>query len=359
LARTLAATPPILHPDTGQNGLDGLLELSKAHGVHSLLYSRLSEAGQPCPDPLRQAAFHQAALFRLQDMELERLCTGLHQANVAYLLVKGAALAYQIYPTPEVRPRDDTDLFIDRSSLTKLKEVLSSLGYEPIIAHDGGLVSYQTGMAYADECRVTHTVDIHWNLSNRHEFQDILAFQFIRESAVSVPRFSFPVYAPNQIHALCLACLHLVGHHADSPRLIWLYDMQLLLQRMQEQEIDEFVELTRSRALGDVTCRALTEVSRHFDDKTALNIMTRLGHGEGLPMPEESRLALLMSNIHSFPTLSAKYKYLLALAFPSQEYIRNQYQPRSRLLIPWYYLYRIFNGALKTLDSGIRRKTRR
>ena len=298
-------------------------------------------------------------MFRLQDKELERVCTGLHEAKVLYLLVKGAALAYQIYPTPEVRPRVDTDLFIDRSSLPKVKEALSSLGYESIIAHDGGLVSYQTGMIFTDECQVTHTVDIHWNLSNRHEFQDILAFHFIRASAVEVPRFTFPVYAPNRTHAMCLACLHLVGHHADSPRLIWLYDMHLLLQGMGEQEVDEFIDLTRSRVLEDVTCRALTELSRHFDDETALNIMTRLGHGEGLPMPEESRLALLMSNIRSFPTLSAKYKYLHALAFPSQEYIRNQYQPRSRLLIPWYYLYRIFNGALKTLDSGIRRKTRR
>jgi len=170
LARILRDSTNVETGRTDAVCAERILHLAKIHGVHALLYSLLDDSSLlKHAHIVKQAAFHQAGLFQLQDRELDRVCAGLYAANVPYLLVKGAALCHQIYATPDVRPRVDTDLFIDESSLVDVRKTLSSLGYESVLAHDGGLVSYQTSMRYTDECQVTHTVDIHWNLSNRHE----------------------------------------------------------------------------------------------------------------------------------------------------------------------------------------------
>jgi len=114
------------------------------------------------------------------------------------------------------------------------------------------------------------------------------------------------------------------------------------------REIEEFMELIRSRKLEYVTCRALTALDSHFGSEIVATILEKLGYSGGTLLPEESRLALLTTNIRSFSTLSTKCKYLYTLAFPPADYIQNQFEPASRFLFPWYYVYRICKGTLKT-----------
>ena len=47
--------------------------------------------------------------------ELVRVLESLAQSGIAPLLLKGAALAYSLYPSPALRPRADTDLLIRAS----------------------------------------------------------------------------------------------------------------------------------------------------------------------------------------------------------------------------------------------------
>lgn len=348
-------TDPALFGSDSANTLNGdtLTDLAVAHGIHALLYSAAGNGSElKTLEPLRRSALHQAAVFQLQDKELERVCTALNQAEVCYLLIKGAALCYRIYPTPELRPKIDTDIFVDESALTDLKLTLGRIGYESIVAHDGGLVSYQTGMRYTDDYGVAHTIDIHWRLTNRHEYRDILGFEYVNASSVQVPRFPFAVNTPNDVFALSLACMHLVGHHSDDPRLIWLYDMHLLLRRMKQDEIREFVELTHAIGLEEATSQALTELDGHFRCEKVSKILSALGHAGGAPLQGESRLALLKSNLRALPTLSTKSKYLLALAFPPVDYMEKHFEPKTRLLLPWCYLRRIVRGGGRIL-SGV------
>jgi hypothetical protein len=348
----LDASGSIGREDVAVTEFDHILAQAKSHGVQSLLYSTLDNSHVlKRSDDLRMAAFRHAAVFRLQDKELERVCERLNQSGIRYLLIKGAAICYQLYPQPEIRPRVDTDVFIAESDIQRMKDALTSIGYEPMVAHDGGLVSYQTGMKFTDACALTHVIDIHWNLSNRHEYRDILGFELAYASSVSISRFSFPVYAPGDVFALCLACQHLVGHHSDNPRLIWLYDMRLLLQRMSDNDIDSFVELVTNQNLEGAASQALTELNRHFNTGAA-GILDRLGYREGVPLKSESRLELLNSNLNSFPTLSSKLRYLTALAFPPIEYMEKHFSQGSKLLIPWHYLYRILRGGKRILAPG-------
>lgn len=340
---------------TESTDYDALDRLAGKHGVQALLYETLngsrSTALQKLADRLSRNAFYQAALFSLQHQELQRMLTALNRNDVPYLLIKGAALAYQIYTDPHLRPRCDIDILIEESSYDGITGALSQLGYQTVIAHDGGLVSHQRSVAYTDKCGVRHIVDIHWRISNRHQYRDILSYGSLIGSAVKVPELPPGAMSPDYVHSLCLACLHLVGHHADNPRLIWLYDMYRLLQHLDEDQIGEFLDLVRSLQLEIVTCQALTELVRHFVGTSGSQILSALGHPDGLSMPVDSRLDLLKSDLDTFPTLVAKCQYLASLSFPHRDYIRKHYQLKSDLLIPWFYMHRVVTGIADMLSK--------
>ena len=343
---------------TEQLASGDMRSIAEAHGVHGLLYAELSKTGRLTEDTggLRQSTFHLAAIHRVQENELERVCAALSGSGVRYLLIKGAALCHQIYPAPELRPRVDTDILIEEASLPAVKAALADIGYESVIAHDGGLISYQTCMHYRDDCAVDHTIDIHWRITNRHEYRDLLRFDSMYESAVALYDFPLPVYAPNRVLALCVACIHLVGHHSDNPRLIWLYDMLLLVKQMSKAELDEFIELIRKNGVEDTVAAALTELGEHFHVEELARILAELGHADGVNLTGESRLELLESNLKSFETLSGKFRYLIAQGFPPVDYMLERYRPASRLLLPFCYIHRIAQGSFKTLSSGHRKK---
>src|ERR1700736_1976181 len=103
-------------------------------GVAPLQYSRLAAAGTEAPPGLRERALRAAVTepFRLAD--LRQVLAALAGAGVVPLVVKGSALAYRIYPAPELRPRGDSDLLIDHAELPAVRRALAPLGFEERVA---------------------------------------------------------------------------------------------------------------------------------------------------------------------------------------------------------------------------------
>ena len=81
------------------------------HGVGPLVYARLR-----LPQ-LRTDAIHAAAHEPLRASDLAEVLGALAGRGVEALILKGTALAYDLYPAPELRPRSDTDLLIARDDL--------------------------------------------------------------------------------------------------------------------------------------------------------------------------------------------------------------------------------------------------
>src|SRR4051812_12973674 len=81
------------------------------HAVAPLAYARL-------PHPaLRDIALHAAAaeVLRLEDLRVLLVAFARH--GIPLLILKGTALAYDVYDEPELRPRADTDLLIDHAGV--------------------------------------------------------------------------------------------------------------------------------------------------------------------------------------------------------------------------------------------------
>lgn len=68
-------------------------------------------------------------LTATQDWEIERILAALVAAGIDFIWLKGAALAYAVYPNPICRGRGDLDLWIQVERIAGAAAVLHDLGY--------------------------------------------------------------------------------------------------------------------------------------------------------------------------------------------------------------------------------------
>src|SRR5437762_2004415 len=101
-----------------------LVDALQAHAVAPLAYARL-------PHPaLRDIALRAAAAELLRLADLRALLDGFARHDLRVLIIKGTALAYDLYEAPELRPRADTDLLIERTEVERARAVFAELRYE-------------------------------------------------------------------------------------------------------------------------------------------------------------------------------------------------------------------------------------
>src|SRR5207244_4472442 len=72
----------------------------------------------------------EVAIEHCRRLEVMRVLSALHDAGVRTLIIKGTALAYTQYTHPSLRPRNDTDLLVDRAAWGRAERVLHRLGYK-------------------------------------------------------------------------------------------------------------------------------------------------------------------------------------------------------------------------------------
>ena len=306
-----------------------------AHGVAPLLYRATRS------NALRAEGIRAAVLEPLRAADLQAVLAALAARGVDALLLKGTALAYDVYASPDLRPRGDTDLLISRDDLESARAALAELGLrEQITSGDEHAVrqiffTRANGLAY----------DVHWSATNMPLFESLLRYDDLRRRAIALPRLGPHARALSHADALLLACIHRVAHHHDSDRLIWLADIALLRARMTEEEHRAFQEVA---AQGKVTaiCRRSIELAEEW-------------WGEGghplppLPGEEEPSAVMLDREISHGGVLLANLKALSwrqraerlwQLAFPPAEFMRASFGSRSNAALPWLYVYRGVRG---------------
>lgn len=360
------ATPWPRRP--GEDYARRLLERAAYHGVEALLHQRLRTAAA-APDwpatalePLRQRAFAQAGVAALQQAELRRVLAHLHQRGLRPLLMKGAALAHSHYAYPHLRPRGDTDALVPRDSVAPLQAALEELGYKRNLSIAGELVMYQLCLERRDsDAGLTFVFDVHWRISNPQLFAAVMNYEELNTSAVALDPLGPQARALGPAHALTLACVHRVAHHANSDRLIWLYDIHLLAGSMDAVELETFAKFALERRVAAVcaaglrhACDALhTALPAGFLDKLDAR---RSGNGPeasaSFLRPGRRRLHALAADLATLPSAGQRLKLLREHALPSADYMLARYRSRTRVLLPWLYVRRLAGGLVKLLRSA-------
>lgn len=342
-----------------------LLDTAGAEGVLALCYDRLrrSPAWTRYPETLRAAltrhAYQEVAVEMLRAAELRAVLEALAQQDLPVLLLKGAALAYTLYPEPHLRSRCDTDLLLpSRDEAERAWRMLQTLGYQRPNAISGDLISHELGCYKTAPGGLTHALDVHWRLSNNALFAERCTFAELAAMGVPIPPLGPQARSLGPVHTLLLACIHRIGHLPDGSgnRLIWLYDIHRLAQCFTEEHWRQFTVLAEERGVCGPCLDGLSTAQAWLAMALPEAVLRRLRTGADRerfdPGQARSRWRFEWLIFRTLPSTAARLRWLGQCLFPEADYMRRKYDFRHPGWLPWFYGLRLFQGVAKRLRQG-------
>jgi putative nucleotidyltransferase-like protein len=329
------------------------------HGVLPLVANRL--VAWDSPGTLLDSQFgreyrRRAARDLLRERELRDCLAELSLHAVPALLMKGAELAYTHYARPDLRPRLDTDILVRVADRDRAGAALKKCGYESAGQFPGDLVMYQEPYTKRIGNELVHVIDVHWRISNPQVFGRALSFEELAQAAVPVSALGPSARGLAPTHALLLACIHRIAHHAKDERLIWLYDIHLLASNLDDASWAEFVQLARARGVATVCLQGLRRTVHCF--QTIVPAAVEEGLAEGLASPEDKATAAylgqrrrhvqnILADLRALPEWRSRLRLAMEHLLPSPAYMRGVYAPSSNAPLPLLYVRRAVKGARK------------
>ncbi len=347
---------------------DRLLAAAAEQRVEGLVWRVLKErAPGDVParisDALERHVTREAAIELVRRRELQRVVERLREAGVETLVFKGAALGYTLYPAPALRSRYDTDLLVRRSSFPTAADLLEALGYTRLNSLSGG--SVHTQCTFERQIGSTwHVIDLHWAVSNRPLFASMFSFDELAAGALPVPALGPGAKMPSLPHALLVACAHRVAHHDDSPVLMWLYDIRLLVEAMPEPEAIRFAALAAEKKLLGVCAGGIQSavalvgcpggILRHLDARGARAGDVREPSREYLGGVRSEARSLLL-DVRGSAGLRAKARLLLEHALPDAGFMRRAHGVDTAAGLAAAYLRRAAGASWRVMKGEVLR----
>jgi hypothetical protein len=354
-----------LEPPAGGAGVEFIAAASR-HGLRALVADRLGAHLASWPPAVQAALAREAvlgaALDALQQRELRLVLEGLADRGVRPLLLKGSALAYTLYTNPAHRPRFDSDLLVRHEDMATVAEVMAGRGYRRPDQVTGELVMHQVDYARKDSHGVWHVYDFHWKVANRQAVAGVLSFDELARDGESIAALGPHARGLSRVHALLLACVHRVAHHPSDDRLIWIYDIHLLVETLSPQEAESFGALAVARSVSAVCADGLAAAERWFGTRLPAGLLDRLaGDGPaGVPEPSaallappRSRIDEILCDLRALPGWSRRARLVYEHAFPPPSYITGVYMV-NRVWLPALYTHRIVRGVWRWIRNRYR-----
>ena len=339
--------------------VDAMVEAAHDHGVAALLARAVPHAGEPdwlapLREGLRPHVTGEAATEMLRRAEVARVVSVLARGGVGCLLMKGAPLAYSHYSSPWMRPRVDTDLLIEPEDREASIEVMTAEGYAPGTGFSGELVTHQHTWERMDWLGLRHLFDIHTRVANPQLFARVLEFRELDSRAVAVPVLGPTARGLSAVDALLLAAVHRAAHHYGSNRLIWLYDIHLLIGGMDDGERVQLAERAIAKGIQVVTADAILAAATRFgvEMSSALRIFVesapeRAEATASFLVPGLTKVDILLHDLRALPRWRSKGRLILEHLFPPASYMRQVYAVSHPAVLPWVYTHRILSGVAK------------
>ena len=346
--------------------IDAFLEAGRYQGVLPLLDTEFSSGKDfaTWPDEILTAS-HQAALAQTgyelaHGGEIERVLAALSRAAITPLLLKGTGLAYALYASPVLRPRSDSDLLVAPEMRENAWRALQKLGYRRVGGPAGKFVGYQMQLQCRDARNLVHNIDLHWRISDAQSFAWLFSFADLAAAAVPVPALDPGASRLGNVHALLLCLLHRAGNNLfQAPgfgdRLIWLYDIHLLVEAMTERQLDDFRATVETKRVGAITLQGLRQCAGRFPSPRLADLIdVLLGSAQaqsGAEFLGAVRLRREWMELRAIPRAASRFNYLAERAFPSREYVRERYPESSASPLPLLHARRWLEGLGKMVRA--------
>lgn len=322
------------------------------HGMAPLVFDGVDPLDHSWPAPalisLRASALRAAAAEPLRQHDLDQVLLGFRQAGIDVMVIKGSALARQIYSRPELRPRADTDLLVRSSDGAGARSLLASLGYSGRLLSGDPLANRQQAFDRVDSFGVEHVYDLHWDVTNTPVVRHALSFDelFARSVRVGLAQ------VPSLPDALLLACIHRAAHHHDSERLIWLLDIYLLHERLSREERGLFQRECAARGISAICARSVLLAEERF---SSISDATMAWYEETLQRREPSakflerdrrQASVLKEDLLALGWMD-RLQRLRDLALPPVAFMRSRYPSAPASALPFLYVARGVRGVAR------------
>lgn len=342
---------------------DELLSTCESLEISALLHQQLSrgEMSADWPGAVRRELARRARATAARDLvrtrEIADVLEALSSRQIQPILFKGAALGHLVYGSAGLRPHADTDFMVRREDIDTVREIFHQRGYRAAIMSEGELVFGQFEMMKTDRFGVNHIFDVHWRISTQSVFAQVLSYDEIAAEAVDLVAVGPCGRAASGAHSLLVACIHPIMHHRDVNRLIWLYDIHLLVTKLPPAELGRFAGHAVARNVAAVCAHQLTLAMARFHSPVPAEILSRL---LAAPHPEASAVYLqagrrwhheMWWNVRALGGWRDRFQLLREVLLPAPQYMLNSYHlgPVGIVLIPTLYVHRWVRGAIKIL----------
>lgn len=340
-----------------------MLEEAEIHGIISLLYDRLCISGPRNDEQLFQLFLNglknknlsSALRTNVIHQEAFDLLNELNTNNIHYVVLKGFALAYDIYSKSYLRPSVDIDILIEDKDIERSKVIFLKKGYQNIKEWEPKEVHLQFTYSKPLLQNITCHWDVHRAISNDHEVSNLLPFSevYARHSITKVGETWFK--SISRPHAFIHASIHFLRHkyRKDTVRLIWLYDLFVLADKMTIAESDELILLVKSKGLANIIMQAIEDTLVHFPSEY-LNILKN----KVQKLPAGNKLNYLLADssnglqrfarqLKSTKSISSAFVLVRETLLPPKEQIYSKYGNVSSKLLWLYYIKRVVSGMVK------------
>jgi len=317
------------------------LKLAHEQGLRPLIFEKMqgSPQWQAWPNAIREQLVQERregiAIDMLRAHHVGHITSMLTQNGVEFLLTKGEALAHTLYPEPGLRPRVDTDLFIDLKHIEAVKRLFQGAGYTVIPP----IYKTHQFMAVGNLQGFPLTFDVHWRILNSPRFARILAFREVLATSVPVPGIE-NARTVGPIDALLLACMHRSGSDwHDQERLLWLYDIHLMISNLDSAGWSELVSKAISKGIQstvrDGLMRSVSSLSSPVPAEALEQLIVSGSDDESKfkRRISQSNLALLMDDWIHLPGIKSRLGLLRELFLPPIGELEEQYGKRNRLVL--------------------------
>jgi hypothetical protein len=318
LARWMQGFPPDPMTAMSLSAVEGWMHAAMVHNVDGLICHSLPEFADTAPEFYQQAkrrTLAAAARHALQLRALERFSGALGKQQA--LVFKGMALA-DYYPAPELRHKVDVDVLIRADQREACFEALFAAGFTAIPSNFSSTVLPERTFALNLGGSEMH-IDLHWQLSARPLLSRALNFDALAVNATANQNLLFP----DPTDALLIACAHRLGHHRGHERLLWLYDIALLLAHVERGEL---LARARTRGLCGILADGIAASGALFElnpDPRAL--LERLSETNGEPATRLLSARSVFSFDWSTSDWATRAKLVSERAFAESGYLRARF----------------------------------
>ncbi len=345
-------------PELDVGDVSALTDMALRHNLAALLYARLTRrAGEdaPCAVPPLEDLKRRYAGSALRSVKQEatekRVQALLRKGGLESLVIRGNAIARDLYDDPNCRTSADVDILVRQRDVFSADAILRDAGFEPCERMPVTYCLYRIHHAeYLDRQTNTH-IEAHWLFG----VPGFFALTSDDIWALVVPADSGGMKLSSEMQLVML----LIHHHSHSFReLKILIDIYWTLHA-HDASVDWQACAGRlvSRGLGRTTLIALKQIESLWPDApgtaASVRLLKQSLEGRGWRAPQFLLTYFRMDPEGSAPRRIYRDKLVARLAldrwsaiacsyartlFPPREAIRGLYADRRMWVLPLHYL---------------------